>query len=395
MTSFQIIFSNSHQVYTPGSTVEGTVMIFQEHELKAKCVRIILEGKAFTKWEIAEKTPDAHSRGMKVPYSGSVSYLNNQTVVWEHDGVGHRALTIGQHIFDFRFELPILPRLPPSFEGTFGAIRYSITALIERPWKTNKSYTEFFTLAPAFDLNTVPDARDVVLITRTKNTGFVFFRHGKIIMQCKLAKTGYVSGELIELDVNIENKTNRPIFKIEAKVIEKTTYVAYRYGAESTRWHGDLYDTETLGYNNITVDDRKMFVQEEDVEIAAQSTKTHKFYMQIPCLVPSFNTCRLIHVSHLIEIKVTCKGTINNTARCHCPIIIGTIPLVGCGPIQSISLSDDETPVPLVPTFEECVSPEVTNRQKSMDFQTNFRPRFPFYGTLISPPEDEEYFNDT
>lgn len=58
----------------------------------------------------------------------------------------------GDHAFPFHFEIPQC-RLPSSFEGKFGCIRYSLKATMDRPWKSNYNSKCAITILEIVDIN--------------------------------------------------------------------------------------------------------------------------------------------------------------------------------------------------------------------------------------------------
>jgi len=60
-------------------------------------------------------------------------------------------LSEGEHCFPFSTVLPT--KLPSSFEGEFGHIRYTVKTVIDRPWKFDHEIKSAFTVISAVDLN--------------------------------------------------------------------------------------------------------------------------------------------------------------------------------------------------------------------------------------------------
>ena len=63
----------------------------------------------------------------------------------------------GDHEFPFQFQLPV--NIPSSFVGAHGRIVYSITAVVDRPWKFDHETVAFFTVVGIHDLNLDPLAK--------------------------------------------------------------------------------------------------------------------------------------------------------------------------------------------------------------------------------------------
>jgi len=60
-------------------------------------------------------------------------------------------LSEGEHCFPFSTVLPT--KLPSSFEGEFGHIRYTVKTVIDRPWKFDHEIKSAFTVISTVDLN--------------------------------------------------------------------------------------------------------------------------------------------------------------------------------------------------------------------------------------------------
>lgn len=71
--------------------------------------------------------------------------------------IGEVELAQGEYSYPFQCQLP--PTLPSSFEGEFGHIRYTVKAVMDRPWKFDSDAKAAFTVVAPLDLNTVPQAK--------------------------------------------------------------------------------------------------------------------------------------------------------------------------------------------------------------------------------------------
>jgi hypothetical protein len=66
-------------------------------------------------------------------------------------------LSVGRHQYPFTFVLPT--QIPPSFEGSFGHIRYTIRSVAQRPWlKRDYACQTSLIVGSIVDLNTLPAA---------------------------------------------------------------------------------------------------------------------------------------------------------------------------------------------------------------------------------------------
>lgn len=89
---------------------------------------------------------------------------------------------------------------------------------------------------------------------------------------------------------------------MEISLIEVADYVAYRYGAQSTRWHGTLDGENTLHQNNRKTDERKVIKMDKELHIEPRTSQSISMDIPIPPCVPSFDTCSVIHTKHNVEV---------------------------------------------------------------------------------------------
>lgn len=74
--------------------------------------------------------------------------LLNKNII---SGNGEARMPAGFHRYSFNFTLPY--NIPCSFEHTNGHIRYTMKAVIDRPWKFNHESKIAFTVVSSYDLN--------------------------------------------------------------------------------------------------------------------------------------------------------------------------------------------------------------------------------------------------
>ena len=70
--------------------------------------------------------------------------------------VESRELGPGEYEYHFAFSLP--QRLPTSFEGAFGYVRFYVRAKVDRPWKFDYEFKRGFTVNAIVDLNRIDQA---------------------------------------------------------------------------------------------------------------------------------------------------------------------------------------------------------------------------------------------
>ena len=61
-------------------------------------------------------------------------------------------LSTGEHSFPFEFRLPE-ENLPTTFEGKHGHVKYWLKAILDRPWKEDRTVIEAFTVVERVDVH--------------------------------------------------------------------------------------------------------------------------------------------------------------------------------------------------------------------------------------------------
>lgn len=139
-------------------------------------VRVKFDGQAEVEWSESESYYDSVEKKQKsrtVYYRSEQTYFHNVYNLVSGDNL---TLPAGRHTYPFSFILP--QQLPSSFEGKHGHIRYTITATVDRPWKSDYEAKVMIPLTSPLDLNFLPGIRVCspisVSLYKVSQTGFVY-----------------------------------------------------------------------------------------------------------------------------------------------------------------------------------------------------------------------------
>ena len=80
------------------------------------------------------------------------------SVVTFTDETNEILIPAGEYEFPFQFQLP--QNIPTSFVGAHGRVAYSVTAVIDRPWKFDHEDVAFFSVICNYDLN-LPEHKEI------------------------------------------------------------------------------------------------------------------------------------------------------------------------------------------------------------------------------------------
>uniref|UniRef100_A0A914EDF0 Arrestin C-terminal-like domain-containing protein n=1 Tax=Acrobeloides nanus TaxID=290746 RepID=A0A914EDF0_9BILA len=358
-TNIQIFYDSSTNVYANGQLVRGYVILELEKEMKARAVVLYMIGKADTHW--------TRKRGNSTDtIKDTEACMNNKTILWNDST--NEILLKGTHRYDFSFNLPL--NCPPSFEGTFGHIRYYVKVNIDIPWKFDKKEISAFSVIPCFDLNTIPSSINSAMMESMKNIGFIC-KNGSICARVAIPKMGYVPGETIWAQIEVNNTSSCDIEGIEASLMELS------------RFHG-----RHSGYSVSKTHSRLVAKSRKEVNIQEKQTLTERISLQIPLIAPSFNNCRIIQVDYQLEVEIDAHGFFNDN-KIEIPILIGTYPLKNIPidtPANPTIVPDHDPP----PTYGESIfgAKKMVHEDEDAKHFINFKPKyrsFPLASSTMRP----------
>ena len=166
-------------IFYPGSVLAGRVVInIAGGPKKLDGVKIVFKGQSHVKFTTQERrrvNKRSSRRGdnnssneydyenVEVTHVGGEEYFCVKQFIYG-DGSETFYLNPGVHTMPFQFTLPT--NIPTSYEGEFGHIRYTIRAVISRPWRFDHEKVRIFTVNNPLDLNTKNYTKYLVISLR-------------------------------------------------------------------------------------------------------------------------------------------------------------------------------------------------------------------------------------
>nr|CAD7607905.1 unnamed protein product [Timema genevievae] len=130
-------------------------------------------------------------------------------------------LPAGDHSFLFTFSIP--SNLPSSFEGSFGYIRYTIKATLDRPWKFNQDTKVALTVLAYRDLNMYPQLRTPLILGNTKTICCWCCQSAPMAITARVPFTGVVPGQDVPIIVDLDNPTSVDITSVQCYLMQVTS----------------------------------------------------------------------------------------------------------------------------------------------------------------------------
>ncbi|XP_064146876.1 arrestin domain-containing protein 1 isoform X2 [Loxodonta africana] len=221
---------NPHRHLGGGRTGSRGKQVFQEQLLRHKQHRdqkSQSDGKPFRK--AAALSTNRHLPAIRVTCTGSCGVSNkvNDAAWVVEEGYFNSSLSLadkgslpaGEHTFPFQFLLPATA--PTSFEGPFGKIVHQVRATIDTPRfsKDHKCSRVFYILSP-LNLNSIPDIEQPNVASATKKFSYKLVKTGSVVLTASTDLRGYVVGQVLRLQVDIENQSGKDTGPVVASLLQ-------------------------------------------------------------------------------------------------------------------------------------------------------------------------------
>ncbi|CAB0045293.1 unnamed protein product [Trichogramma brassicae] len=310
LTDFRVQFDREGSTFQPGETVSGRVIVTLTKPKNIKEIRLEARGEAEVHWTKSRNVKDSSGRSHHHTdhYRGTEHYFNvSNRLLGTPAGSNHATISAGEHIFPFTFQLP--NNIPCSIEHVYGHVRYTVKAVLDRPWRFDHKVVQAFTVIAPFDLNAQPHlTTGIDDEIRRKFLTCCCFGSGGMTINVKSRVSGFVPGETIDLKVSYDNTSNRvDLKKISVKLQKSVEFFA------STPFADKKICTTTIK----KIKDSGAFEKKGERTIK----------IEVPPLPPSrLEHCHIIHVAYNLVFETKVTGMHFGASKCY-PIEIGTIPL--------------------------------------------------------------------
>lgn len=301
LNNFRIEFDQPNgPVYKPGEIVSGYVIIDLAEEELAKALKLTAKGEAKVSWnEISSTTENFIST--PTTYSGTEIYFGVNILLLESSDDGKVHLPAGLSRYPFCIQLP--HNIPCNFEDRVGHVRYTIHAIIVRPWRFNHECKVALTINTPYDLNIRRE--QCIGISEEISETFSCCCCDTVNAHIKVPMTGFVPGQWLE--VFFELKDTAVIAALQKICVKLQKALEYRANLSRKR----VRTTVASVYKQM------------------QSDKVTDFTLRIliPSTPPSeLKFCDIIHLKYILRIGFHSSKTYPKIVREY-PILIGTIPL--------------------------------------------------------------------
>lgn len=304
--------SNPNGVFYSGQTLAGHVELHLDNPKKVKNLKLIISGCAEVKWTksklsrrngAAAAAANRSRRIKRETYMGKEEYIASEVALIPRANDDAIEIPAGTHEYKFSCQIP--SNAATSFEGEHGKVRYTVRAVLDRPWKFDQACTIAFTVLQPLDLNHESEKiGQPMKLERSKSFWFWPCISGPMHFSIELPVSGYVSGQKIPITVNLNNASNIPIRAIRSKLVRKVCFISQT----PTRKARNEAKTVAKMVTTVTRDKSDQYTQD----------------LVIPATAPT-GKCSIISVEYELKVKVKLGGC-RSDQEMTIPITIGTVP---------------------------------------------------------------------
>ncbi|ODM93086.1 Arrestin domain-containing protein 3 [Orchesella cincta] len=339
-----IELDNPVKAYFPGQVVSGRVVIDSEKPTATTGLKIKLDGKVKVKWpERASRKDSSGSRKIvTVFYTADESYFQHEEFL-VGDGKTSSVIARGNTAYKFQYTLP--NDLPSSFVSRSGTVSYIMEASLMLPHNRSDATCMLpFTVNGILDLNVEPGASLSVETRKYKSMYCLCCTSGPVGFLFKLARKGFVPGEILEFIVELSNQSSQRVYGMKVTLMQ-----VVKFHAEG---------------NSKTIIRPIRQLQGPEVEPGESEIWVEKM-LKIPPIPPTrLATCRIIDVQYNLKLELALPN-ISLNLKDEVPIIIGTIPL------RNTFANLAASTLTLAPTAPENESIEAVERPSYLEIPPN------------------------
>lgn len=231
LKGFLVELDSPSNAYYSGRAINGKVIFELDKPKVVRGVRVEVKGVEKTAWT---KTERRHSYGsgyngregsnyVTVHYSGDSVVMDKQFYVL---GSSNDKMELKQGLHQYPFKTTLSSNIPSSYEGSYGSIRYTLKAVLDRPWKFDNEVKVSFTVVQWVDLNQNSDATSSVTEEDEETFCCLCCKSRPLEVGFTLPYSGFVPNQGIPVSLNIKNSSNVGITSIDVELERESKFVA-------------------------------------------------------------------------------------------------------------------------------------------------------------------------
>jgi len=307
VTNLQIIFDNPTDVFMPGQSITGRVLLTTSSSVKIRSIKLKFRGQAKVTWTEQEsrRSDNGETENYSVKYDAEEEYFENKMTLV--GGGGESKLEVGEQVYPFNISLP--HQLPSTFNGEYGHVRYIAKVTVDIPWGKDKETEKIFQVISPLNLNDEPSLAEPKKEEKEKFYCCCCCESGPTTLVVCIPYSGFVPGQIIPLTIELDNNSNVAIEAVKIKLKRDLTFKA-RQPSEKTNFSSSELAVLRL----------------QGIEAHASKTWTEQMVVPNSLMFSNLKYCGIITDQYVLNVEAVAGGMYENV-DINVKIAMGNIPL--------------------------------------------------------------------
>jgi len=274
--------SEDPEVYVPGATVEGNVVLELFKQETIHDITITFSGEARTYWRIYYSEDDREI------YSETEVIFNNLLHLVNEDEF---FLTAGIHKYPFQLQLPT-DHCPSSFKSKAlnGVIKYWLTATVLQPSSIETIIQREIIVNEIVDVN-IPQLIEPLSRSNEKTVYCLCCAAGPISLSVTTDKGGYFKGESIGISIQAENRSRRRVTVVRASLIQEAILSAK--------------NRTSIGPDGVKIEEKSIQrIEGPGIEPGGTCTWDNKPLLIPVNTTPTITSCRIVNLYYYLNVAL-------------------------------------------------------------------------------------------
>lgn len=218
ITNFEITFDCGESCYKEGDTITGEVVVDLKEDMVIEMLTIEFSGKASVR--LAASSVLFRRQAADQQNVDDERYMNQCLCLYSRANNGSEQMMVsaGHHVYPFLVQLPT--NLPSSLAAGHGVIEYRAKAILVRPWQPREVTKKSFSVTSVVSLAALPRSMQPLHCRKSKRVGLSCCPSGKVSVLWRLDRMGYICGDRVRINGEIENNSRTRVTMSYAALIQ-------------------------------------------------------------------------------------------------------------------------------------------------------------------------------
>jgi hypothetical protein len=284
----------------------------QKEGVKVQKIHLDVTGVTHIEFDIKSKSKSKGKGGKTKTKTTSEKCKKHQEFFKEVINLMDEERILDKGVTPYKFNFKIPDDARTSFTGDKGHIKYLAKATVDIPWGMDGEGSLEVFVNSLNDLNDEKDTLEKVEAQHEKTFGILCFKSRPVTTNLVINKAGFVCGEVMKINIKVDNSSNKMIKEVQLHLIQVITYHASsEKGREQVHTHKEtnmIIDSKDLG------------------EVLPGADETIEHMMEIPEVPPTQEDKESIAIMYKFKVEAVPDVLFSIDSGAEAEITIGNIP---------------------------------------------------------------------